>query len=414
MGFDIRIRRSDSGDKVLASLYNITQLLRHHPVFKGRSYYDSFAESVRWEDAVGDWGEITDHDVDMIRYVCQDRWSVNFKKDDIFAAVEIVAKENKKNPIHDYFDSIRGKWKPGDEPRAERLLIDYFGAEDTPINKAYSLRWLISVAARTYATVRKPIKADAMLVLYGGQGIGKSTALRCLCFSSVLSGQYFGDSELSMDNYRESVQAIQGKAIYELQELAKRTKDVRVEKAFLSRDYDDVRLPYKRSYQKFARKTIFCATTNKKNVLNDASGSRRFWCVDLGRKKIDICKLRQDLDLIWSEVLYHYEAGEQHYLTDEEEQLRVSSAADFTDPHPLEDAVLDAVSLLSPPYTVSQILEHIYKDPDPTRYSIKHLDKSTRQNQAIISDILLSNNFVYARRKKHENASKRLRGWWPS
>ena len=162
MGFDIRIRRSDAGDKVLASLYNITQLLRHHPVFKGRSYYDSFAESVRWEDAVGDWGEITDHDVDMVRYVCQDRWSVNFKKDDIFAAVEIVAKENKKNPIHDYFDSIRGKWKPGDKknpPRAERLLIDYFGAEDTPINKAYSLRWLISVAARTYATVRKPIKA---------------------------------------------------------------------------------------------------------------------------------------------------------------------------------------------------------------------------------------------------------------
>ena len=104
----------------------------------------------------------------------------------------------------------------------------------------------------------------------------------------------------------------------------------------------------------------------------------------------------------------------QWYLTDEEEQLRVSSAADFTDPHPLEDAVLNAVSLLSPPYTVSQILEHIYKDPDPTRYSIKHLDKSTRQNQAIISDILLSNNFVYARRKKNENASKRLRGWWPA
>lgn len=104
----------------------------------------------------------------------------------------------------------------------------------------------------------------------------------------------------------------------------------------------------------------------------------------------------------------------QWYLTDEEEQLRVSSAADFTDPHPLEDAVLNAVSLLSPPYTVSQILEHMYKDPNMTTFSVKHLDKSTRQNQAIISDILLSNNFVYARRKKHENATKRLRGWWPA
>lgn len=103
----------------------------------------------------------------------------------------------------------------------------------------------------------------------------------------------------------------------------------------------------------------------------------------------------------------------QWYLTDAEENLRVKSAQDFTDPHPLEDVVMEAVSLLSPPYTVSQILEHIYKDPDPTRHSIKHLDKSTRQNQAIISDILLSNNFVYARRKKNNNSQQRLRGWWP-
>ena len=413
IGFDIRIRRSESGDKVLASLYNITQLLRHHPVFKGRTYYDSFAESVLWEDEDEEWGEIRDHDVDMIRYVCQDRWSVNFKKDDIFAAVEIVAKEHKKNPIQDYFDSIRGMWRPGDKPRVEFLLCDYLGAADTPINRAYSKRWLISIVARSRATLKRPVKVDAMLVLYGGQGIGKSTAVETLCFSNVLSGQYFGDSELSMDNYRESVQAIQGKAIYELQELAKRTKDVRVEKAFLSRKVDDVRLPYKRSYQKFARKTVFCATTNKKNVLNDASGSRRFWCVDLGNKPIDIASLRRDLDLIWSEALYYYEQKEQHYLNEEEEKLRVDSAHDFTDPHPLQDVVLEAVSLLSAPYTVSQILEHIYKDPDPTRYSIKHLDKSTRQNQAIISDILLSNGFVYARRRcAYKN--DRLRGWWPS
>jgi len=110
-----------------------------------------------------------------------------------------------------------------------------------------------------------------------------------------------------MDNYRDAVQSIQGKLIYEIQELAKRSKSQETEKAFLTRKIDDVRLPYKRSNEQFPRRTVFCATTNKKNVLHDATGSRRFWCVDLGSKKIDIDQLRKDLPQIWSEALHYYD-----------------------------------------------------------------------------------------------------------
>ena len=66
-----------------------------------------------------------------------------------------------------------------------------------------------------------------------------------------------------------------------------------------------------------------------------------------------------------NEQLFKLVQRGQWYLTDDEEKLRVKSAEDFTDPHPLEDVVLEAVSLLQPPYTVAQILEHIYRDPDP-------------------------------------------------
>ena len=416
IGFEIRIRRSDSGDRVISSLFNVTQLLRHHPLFAGRAHYDEFAQEVIWENEQGLPERVDDYHIDMIRYHCEDRWGVAFTQDKVWSSVEIVAKESRRNPLLQHFETLRGLWNQEKKQikRAEMFLIDYMGAEDTPINRAYSLRWLLSIVARAHATLQNPVKVDTTLVLYGGQGIGKSTALEALCFSGIFGNRYFGDSEISMDKYKEAVQTIQGKLIYEIQELAKRSKSVETEKAFLTRKIDDVRLPYKRSNQKFPRRTVFCATTNKKNVLHDATGSRRFWCVDLGNKKIDTAKIKKDLSLIWSEVLYYYDNNHQHYLTDKEEMLRVESARDFTDPHPLTDAVIEAAEFLPAPITTAQIIEHLYKSTDPTKENHKHLDKSTRQNHNIISDILRGAGYVYARRRLHDQSDDRVRGWWPS
>ena len=66
------------------------------------------------------------------------------------------------------------------------------------------------------------------------------------------------------------------------------------------------------------------------------------------------------------------------------------------------------VSSLSSVYSVSDTGAYLQGPrPDKILYQASRQEHET--NQAIISDILLSNNFVYARRKKHENASKRLR-----
>lgn len=102
----------------------------------------------------------------------------------------------------------------------------------------------------------------------------------------------------------------------------------------------------------------------------------------------------------------------QWYLTDEEEKLREQSAQDFTDPHPLTDAVLDIAERLKAPITTAKIIEDLYSSPDLTKESNKYLDKSTRQNQNIINDILQSHGYEYGRRKS-AYSEKRLRGWWP-
>ena len=57
------------------------------------------------------------------------------------------------------------------------------------------------------------------------------------------------------------------------------------------------------------------------------------------------------------------------------------------------------------PATVSKIIEQLF-DVE------KYLDKSTRKNQAIINDILMSNGYVYAKRQHPYNKGERLKGWW--
>ena len=103
----------------------------------------------------------------------------------------------------------------------------------------------------------------------------------------------------------------------------------------------------------------------------------------------------------------------QWYLTDEEEKLRMVSAQDFTDPHPLTDPVLDIMERLPAPVTTARIIEELYSSPDLTKDTNKHLDKSTRQNQNIINDILLSHGYEFGRRRA-AHSDRRVRGWWPT
>jgi len=406
LGFEVRIRSTQTGDYVIASLFNLVQLLRNHPEFQGKSRYDAFSQECQWRGEDGEWERLGDIHIDELRYQFEDIWGVAFTAPNMWSALNIVCRENSINPILDYFETIRGKWTPTDNKKAELLLSKYMGAEDTPINRAYSLRWLISIIARAHATVEHPVKVDTMLVMYGGQGIGKSTALQTIALDHIFGCRFFGDSELDMSKYKESVQSIQGKLIYELQELAKRTKDVEIEKAFLTRKIDDVRLPYKRVNEQIPRTTVFIRTANRKNVLTDASGSRRFWCVDLGHKKIKLPELRADIESIWAEALMWYDSGEQWWLTDEEEKLRIKAAEDFVDAHPLTEPVLEAARKMHPmPATVSKIIEQLFD-------AEKYLDKSTRKNQAIINDILMSNGYVYAKRQHPYHKGERLKGWW--
>jgi hypothetical protein len=201
------------------------------------------------------------------------------------------------DPVRDYLDGLRWDGRP----RVDRWLIDYCGAEDTPLNRAFGRKVLMAAVRR----VRKPgCKFDYTLVIEGPQGIGKSTMLR------ILAGEEnFSDSEILGLDKQEQQEAVQGVWIYEISELeGMRKADVTHVKLFLSKTYDSARPAYGRARVDRPRRCIFIATTNEKSYLRDTTGNRRFWPVKVLR--IDLAAIARDRDQLWSEAS-QLEAGDE-------------------------------------------------------------------------------------------------------
>ena len=128
--------------------------------------------------------------------------------------------------------------------------------------------------------------------------------------------------------------------------------------------------------------------------------------------KIDVKGLRENIEKIWSEAKHLYDNGEPWWLDDVEESLRMEAAADFTDRHPLHEKITTiAISKWKAKgyVQVTEIIEALYKDPDPNNFNTKHLEKSNRQNKAIISDVLTDEGFEYKRQRIKKTS---VRGWF--
>lgn len=127
-------------------------------------------------------GDMNDDALAYLRKLAVDKFGFDPGKTNIGDAAHTIALENAFHPIRDYLDGLA--WD-GTE-RLARLLIDYFDAEDTEINRAFALAAFVAAVRR----VRHPgTKFDTMLVLEGPQGSGKSTAILILAGDGNFSDQ---------------------------------------------------------------------------------------------------------------------------------------------------------------------------------------------------------------------------------
>ena len=280
-------------------------------VFNEQSDSMEIKGSVPWNNPSKFWRDADD--AQLISYI-DDNYGT-FSRNNYDVAVAKITDDRRYHPIKEYLSALP-EWD-GIE-RVDTLLVDYFGAADNAYTRAVTRKTLCGAIQRVY---HPGIKFDTMLVLNGGQGVGKSTLIK------KLAGEWFSDSLILSDtkDSKTAAEKLQGYWILEIGELAGlRKAEEETLKGFLSRQNDIYRAAFGRRTTQHPRQCIFIGTTNAESgYLRDTTGGRRFWPVETpgtgGKKSWDISD--EEIKQIWAEVLVRVNKGEKLYLNKEEEAL---------------------------------------------------------------------------------------------
>ena len=291
----------DAKGKYAKCIDNYILYLRQSTKYKGRLTYNDF-----YKRKEIDKNEITDFDMSIIRNDLKRDLSLS-SRSDVDDALNEVCINNKYNPVVDYLNGV--KWDG--EKRIEKLFVDLFDADDTPLNRHMTKSWFIAAVKRVY---EPGCKFDNMIVLQGGQGIGKSSIdLLSPLYSNTITIDEFGNKDL-IDKMNKSWIVI----VDELDSYNQ--KGMASVKNFLSNTKDAARLAYERNTQTFDRHCVFIATTNECKFLRDKTSlyERRFWVIRCKKTTRDSRVrdiLQQDyVSQLWAEAVHYYNENPRQYL----------------------------------------------------------------------------------------------------
>lgn len=304
-----RLQRNQN-NTVKGTIDNIRIILDGDPFLKGRFALNQFAgrgevlAALPWNTS-GKRRLWSDTDNNGLYWYLERYWGIT-SRSNIDSALDIHASAHAFNEVQDYINGLQ--WDG--TPRLDTLFIDFLGAADTEYNRAVCRKSFTAAIARA---MTPGCKFDNMLILAGPQGIGKSTLL------DKMSLGWFNDSIRTFEG-KEASELLQGVWLIEVAELdAFRKTDIARIKQFLSLRADRYRAAYGRHVRELPRCCVFFGTCNEVEFLQDTTGNRRFWPVDVGEiphsktvwKDLTDDYIRQ----VWAEAKTRWQAGESLYLS---------------------------------------------------------------------------------------------------
>lgn len=330
-------------------------------------YYDQHAKTFKW---VG-----KRFNVELIDSLLMDILPEEFKgvsKERYDNSVTIIAHENKVNRVLDIIE--QSIWDGVDRLKD---LYENLGITDDELSKTLIYKWLWQCLALQYnkagtyeATRETDFGADGILVLNGAQGLGKTSFFRQISY--IDKGLFKEGGKLNRWNKDHEISSL-SYWITELGEVEQSISknDVESIKAFITRNFDEIRLPYGHRARKTPRTTSLCATCNSQKFLRDVTGNRRFWIVPIS-KKINKAWLKQlDAVQIFAQVFFEtdvYDIEKEECLqgfrlTDDEiEQVNIRNR-DYEVEVKGETEVADILAEI-----LINNKEPIYKDTTVTRW----------------------------------------------
>lgn len=324
-----------------------------------------------------------------------DDWKpLDYSNEKFFDLRNALGEVNKADPFLDWL-AEQPAWDK--TPRLDNLLLQMFGAEDTPLAR-WTSRYLPLAAIQR---AREPgCKLDEIPVLLGPQDCGKSSFVRRLLPDHA--DEWFGGYVDLSGSVKTQAEQIKGCVFVEFSEMqGVRRAELESLKAFLTRQNDAHRPAYGREKVQALRVCAMLGTTNQPESLpNDSSGNRRFVIVELAHD----CNVERTLGelrgQVWAEALCRYEAGERANLP---RDLKGDAAA-AADAHRVRDAMEEEVR---------EAVSDLLLDPergvlDPERgFTMRELHEAVAGVGAKPADTLLQ--MRYGRALHHLGFGKRRR-----
>lgn len=347
----------DGKGHIINNVKNYIACLNTDPLTKGKLKYNEFLARKEFNG-----GEYTDMVEAKIKLQMSQVLGFDPMSNKFTDAVLNVFDSNRYNPTVDYLNGLNWDGKS----RIDTIFIDWLGAEDTPLIREMSRKWLIAAVKRIY---EPGCKFDNMIVLKGPQGCGKSTICERLSHG-------FYNEHINIEDPKYYVETLNRSWIVAFDELAGISrKDLSDIKSFLSKSSETVRLAYAHNPETYKRHCIFIGSTNEDNFLRDytASIERRFWVIECTRDNTNNIVgsgfTEEIVDQIWAEAKASYQADPQQFLdlsTQGIESLMVEQDKFKTSN---TDEILDFVrDMLDKEYVLDNNLEFVDEDDFYNQY----------------------------------------------
>lgn len=309
---------TNSKGRVLQTTDNMIMAITNDDSLKGRFWYDAMAFTrmvtcpVPWDAREGERA-IEDEDyIGLVAYL--ERFYGLTAKERIIDAAQFVCRQNERNPVTEWLDSI--VWDG--QPRIGTLVVSALGAEDNAYNREVERLFMLGAVSRAYDP---GCKFDYMPVLEGAQGIGKSRYVSLLAHVPA----WYCDNFNTIDG-DAAVEKLRGLWIAEMAELlaTKKTREVEAIKAFITSTKDVIRPKYARETVQRLRVCVFIGTTNDHDFLTDSTGNRRFLPVECKAVACNRWMFTQDaeryVEQMWAEAVHIYKT--EHPALELPEELK--------------------------------------------------------------------------------------------
>ena len=198
-------------------------------------------------------------------------------------------------------------------------------------------RWMLAVTAQWTGTGDRDRRANSVapLLVSTTQGLGKSTFCRMLLPNELRD--YFTES-FDLTNASSAENKLASYGLINLDEFdrlpASRMPQL---KNLMQMEDLRVRRTYRRSAEALPRIASFIGTSNRRDLLTDLSGSRRFICVEVTRP-ID-CNTPLDHAQLYAQLLHELKNGERCWFSKAEEAEIQAANRPFCRVTPAEELI---------------------------------------------------------------------------